>query len=448
MRSTNHNNGIWSRVEGVWRGWSARASALSGSLPLRRWQRRFGGLAVARPNTINRQRLVDTLRSIGDGVIATDLRGRVTMMNSSASRLTAWQERDALEHAIDTVLRIVDERTRSICRIPTDTVLAECSCAPLPEFGVLVARDGRDIPISGSVAPVRRGDGTIQGLVFSFRDVTESRCTERVRNALLERERSARRDAEAMSHSKDDFVAVISHELRTPLAAIYGWIRLLQRGSLDPAGQARALDVIERNTRLQTQLIDDLLDMSRAIRGSLRLDIRVVDLPTVLHAALEAVRPAAQGKQLRFETDIKSGIVVCGDSARLQQTFCNLLGNAIKFTPEGGSIAIELKQNGPHAVVRLRDSGVGIPADVLPRIFEPFEQGRELPSTAGGLGIGLALVRHLIGLHRGTISAASPGAGQGTTFTIHLPTLARVEDTATIEGGPAPVAPRGTAVAP
>jgi PAS domain S-box-containing protein len=422
---------------------------LRGTLSLLRWRRRIDAWSMARPSTINRQHLVDTLRSIGDGVIATDLRGRVTMMNASASRLTAWTERDAMAHAIDTVLRIVDERTRAVCRFATETVLAECSSVALPEFSVLVARDGRDIPISGAVAPIRRrGDGTIAGLVFSFRDVTEARCTERVRNALLERERSARREAEAMSHSKDDFVAVISHELRTPLSAIYGWTRLLQRGTLDAAAHARALDVIERNTRLQTQLIDDLLDMSRAIRGSLRLDIRVVDVATVLHAAVEAMRPASQGKQLQLEVDLASGVVICGDSARLQQAFGNLLGNAVKFTPHGGSIAIELRHHGPHAVVRLRDSGVGIPADVLPRIFDPFEQGREVPRALGGLGIGLALVRHLIGLHRGTISAASAGAGHGTTFTIHLPALAPLEDAAGLEERSAAVPARDTTIAP
>ena len=358
-------------------------------------RRRWRGMTVSRPSTINRQLFVDTLRSVSDGVVVTDLRGRVMMMNASASRLTGWSENDACAYAIDSVLRIVDERTRAVCRIPRHTALAECVAVPLPEQGVLLSRDNREVPVAGSVSPVLGADGVIRGLVFSFRDVTEARCTERVRNALLERERGARREAEALNHSKDDFVAVVSHELRTPLAAIYGWTRLLQRGTLDSAGRERALDVIERNTRLQTQLIDDLLDMSRALRGSLRLEMGVVDLAALVHAAI-----------------------------------ANLLGNAVKFTPDEGTVQVEFRRNGPHAVLRIRDSGIGIPATVLPKIFEPFQQGDESLHRTGGLGIGLALVRHLIGLHRGTISASSEGEGRGATFTICLPTLAAVDNEA------------------
>ena len=393
-------------------------------------RRRWRGMAVARPSTINRQMFVDTLRSVSDGVIVTDLRGRVMLMNASACALTGWSERDACAYSIDSVLRIVDERTRAVSRIPRHTVLAENVAVSLPEHGVLLSRDNREVPIAGTVSPVRGGEAAIRGLAFTFRDVTEARCTERVRNALLERERGARREAEALNHSKDDFVAVVSHELRTPLAAIYGWTRLLQRGTLDTAGRERALAVIERNTKLQTQLIDDLLDMSRAIRGSLRLDVRVVDLSTAVLAAIEGVKPSVQARRLQVTSEVEPGIVVCGDGGRLQQAVGNLLGNAVKFTPDEGAIQVELRRNGPHAVLRIRDSGIGIPADVLPKIFDAFQQGDESVHRTGGLGIGLALVRHLIGLHRGTISASSDGEGRGSTFTICLPTLAQVDDEA------------------
>ena len=405
-------------------------------------RRRWRGMTVSRPSTINRQLFVDTLRSVSDAVVVTDLRGRVMMMNASASRLTGWTENDACAYAIDSVLRIVDERTRAVCRIPRHTALAECVAVPLPEHGVLLSRDNREVPVAGTVSPVLSADGAIRGLVFSFRDVTEARCTERVRNALLERERGARREAEALNHSKDDFVAVVSHELRTPLAAIYGWTRLLQRGTLDSAGRERALEVIERNTRLQTQLIDDLLDMSRALRGSLRLEMGVVDLAALVHAAIEGVRPSAQARRLQIASDIERGIVVCGDGGRLQQAIANLLGNAVKFTPDEGTVQVEFRRNGPHAVLRIRDSGVGIPANVLPKIFEPFQQGEESLHRTGGLGIGLALVRHLIGLHRGTISASSEGEGRGATFTICLPTLAAVDNDADDAAVTAAVAPR------
>ena len=447
----------WSRAASLVQDRAARlVRAIRQHALFLRARRRWRGIAAARPSTINRQLFVDTLRSVADGVVVTDLRGQVMMMNASACALTGWVERDACAYAIDSVLRIVDERTRAVCRIPRYTVLAECVAVPLPEHGVLLSRDNREVPVSGTVSPVRGADGAIRGLAFSFRDVTESRCTERVRNALLERERGARREAEALNHSKDDFVAVVSHELRTPLAAIYGWTRLLQRGTLDVAGRERALDVIERNTKLQTQLIDDLLDMSRAMRGSLRLDVRVVDLSAIVMATVEGIRPGAQARRLQIVNEIETGIVVCGDGSRLQQAIGNLLGNAVKFTPDDGAIQVELRRNGPHAVLRIRDSGVGIPANVLPKIFEAFQQGDESPHRSGGLGIGLALVRHLIGLHRGTISASSDGEGRGAAFTICLPTLAPVEDdvevaVATRASSPAAVSPtpkEAAAVAP
>ena len=185
---------------------------------------------------------------------------------------------------------------------------------------------------------------------------------------------------------------------------------------------------------MQTQLIDDLLDMSRAMRGSLRLDVRVVDLSAIVMATVEGIRPGAQARRLQIVNEIETGIVVCGDGSRLQQAIGNLLGNAVKFTPDDGAIQVELRRNGPHAVLRIRDSGVGIPANVLPKIFEAFQQGDESPHRSGGLGIGLALVRHLIGLHRGTISASSDGEGRGAAFTICLPTLAPVEDDVEVLG--------------
>jgi PAS domain S-box-containing protein len=401
-------------------------------------RRRWRGLAAGRPRTINRQLFVDTLRSVGDGVVVTDLRGRVMMMNASACALTGWPERDACAYGIESVLRIVDERTRAVCRVPLHTVLAESVAMPLPEHALLLSRDNRELPISGTVAPVRGVDGAMRALVFTFRDVTEARCTERVRNALLERERGARRAAEALNHSKDDFVAVVSHELRTPLAAIYGWTRLLQRGTLDAPGRERALAVIERNTKLQTQLIDDLLDMSRALRGSLRLDLRVVDLSVIVVAAIEGVRPLTQARRLQMMSEVEAGIVICGDAGRLQQAVSNLLGNAVKFTPDEGTIQVDLRRTGPHAVLRVRDSGVGIPPDALPKIFDAFRQGEESQQRSGGLGIGLALVRHLIGLHRGTISASSDGHGRGAVFTVCLPTLAAAgEETDTVTASPA-----------
>jgi PAS domain S-box-containing protein len=270
-------------------------------------------------------RLAVTLRSIGDAVIATDAAGRITMMNSVAQTLTGWSEAEALERPIDEVFRIVNEETRLPGINPVTQVFEEGGVVGMENHTLLLARDGRAVPVADSAAPIRAADGTVLGVVLVFRDVTEARDAERMRAALLEREQAARREAEALSHSKDEFVAMVSHELRTPLSAIYGWTRLLRRGALDAAAQARALDVIERNTRAQTQLIDDLLDMSRVIRGNLRLELSAIDLAAVLHSAADAVRLAAEAKQIRLEVVIERPLAVSGDSDRLQQVFCNVL---------------------------------------------------------------------------------------------------------------------------
>ncbi len=383
----------------------------------------------------DRARLAVTLRSIGDGVLATDAEGRVTMMNEVAQKLTGWSEADALGRAAGEVFLSVEERTCALCTDPVAAVRSEGRATALSADALLRARDGRETPIAASAAPIRAPDGTLLGAVLVFRDVTQARAAEHMRAALLEREQAARRTAEAMSHSKDEFVAMLSHELRTPLAAIYGWTRLLRRGLLDAPARERALEVIERNTRAQTQLIDDLLDMSRMIRGSLRLETAEVDLAAVLAAAADSVRPMAQARQLALEVDAATCATIRGDADRLQQVFCNVLNNAIKFTTPGGRIEIGLAREGSNAVVRVRDNGIGIAPDVLPHIFEPFRQGGAIAARArGGLGIGLALVRHLVRLHGGSIAAASEGVGRGATFTIRLPALP--EQSVALPAGP------------
>jgi signal transduction histidine kinase len=289
---------------------------------------------------------------------------------------------------------------------------------------LLLARDGREVPIEYSGAAIHSSDGRLLGTVLVFRDATQAREAERMREALLAREQQARQDAEQISQSKDEFVAMISHELRAPLNAIYGWVQLLQGGTLDESQQRRAIEVIERSTRAQTQLIDDLLDMSRIIRGNLRLELAPTELPPVLHAAIESVRPSAASKKLDLQPTRIESVTVLADPDRLQQIFANVLVNAIKFTPQGGRIEIGLSGEGSEAVVRIADSGLGIEPDMLPHIFEPFRQiGAGSQRARGGLGIGLALVRHLVQHHGGSVQAASEGAGKGTTFTIRLPAL-------------------------
>jgi PAS domain S-box-containing protein len=391
-------------------------------------------------------RLAVTLRSIGDAVIATDAWGRVTMLNPVAQDLTGWTEAEAMGELIEKVFVIVDERSHRPLENPVIQVLQERRTVGLANHAVLVARDRRRIPIEDSAAPILTAGGSSLGVVLVFRDVTERREAERQRLALLAQEQAARQHAEALSRSKDEFVATVSHELRTPLNAIFGWVRLLRSGALDGAAQAHALDVVERNTRLQAQLVEDLVDMSRVVTGNLRLERRPVDLAAVLEAAVDAVRPAAGAKRLEIAVAVDRSVPpVQGDPDRLQQIAWNLLTNSIKFTPRDGRIEVRLGREGSEAVIAVSDNGVGIPADLLPHVFERFRQGTSTESRShGGLGIGLALVRHLVELHGGRVTAESEGEGCGATFTVSLPLLGQPAVVVPVlPGAPASLLARG-----
>jgi CheY-like chemotaxis protein/nitrogen-specific signal transduction histidine kinase len=253
--------------------------------------------------------------------------------------------------------------------------------------------------------------------------VTERARAETERAELLAREQAARAEAERANRAKDEFLATLSHELRTPLSAILGWTRMLRTVPLDEATVTRALQTIERNAKLQAQLIEDLLDVSRVITGKLALDVRVVELGPIIDAALEVVRPAAQAKGIRLEAtlDAEAGLV-SGDASRLQQIVWNLLSNAIKFTPAAGQVEIRLERAGLYARITVTDTGQGLSPDFLPHVFERFRQADSSSTRAhGGLGLGLAIVRQLAELHGGTVDAASPGLGMGATFGVNLP---------------------------
>ncbi len=247
----------------------------------------------------------------------------------------------------------------------------------------------------------------------------------RERDQALLAEYAARREAEALSRSKDEFVATMSHELRTPLNAIYGWVRLLRTGKLDEERHAHALEVIERNTRAQTQLIEELLDMSRIVTGKLRLEMRRVDLAPVLQSAAEGLKPTASAKEIDLTVDLQPGVEpISGDPDRLRQIVLNLLTNSLKFTGKGGHIELSLRKEGSEGVIRVADDGSGIAPELLPHIFERFRQGASSPARKhGGLGIGLALVHHLVDMHGGTVVAESDGDGRGARFTVRLPLL-------------------------
>lgn len=242
---------------------------------------------------------------------------------------------------------------------------------------------------------------------------------------LLAREQAARAIAESANRAKDEFLAVLSHELRTPLTAMLGWTRMLRIGMLDESRTARALESIDRNARLQAQLIEDLLDVSRIVSGKLELDSRAVDLLPVVEAAVDVARPSADDKGVTIATSFEpAASLVLGDVARLQQIVWNLLSNAIKFTPSGGRIEIALSRTGHDLRLVVRDTGAGIGPEMLPHVFERFRQADASSRRGhGGLGLGLAIVRQLVALHGGSITAESAGDGHGATFTVTLPAI-------------------------
>ena len=253
---------------------------------------------------------------------------------------------------------------------------------------------------------------------------------ERLKDSLI-REQIARSEAETANRMKDEFLATVSHELRTPLNAIIGWSHMLRKARLDEAMVARALETIDRNAKSQAQLVEDILDVSRMITGKLHLDMEPVDVASVINAAIDAVQLAAESKGIQLKVTLNpSARHTFGDSSRLQQVVWNLLSNAIKFTPSGGRIEVRLERAGSHIQLRVTDTGQGIKPDFLPFVFDRFRQA-DASSTRkmGGLGLGLAIVRHLTELHGGTVTAESAGDGCGATFRIKLP-LARARDRA------------------
>ena len=261
------------------------------------------------------------------------------------------------------------------------------------------------------------------------------------RDELLRREHLAREEAETANRSKDEFLATVSHELRTPLNAILGWAHMLRASTLDETTQRRALETIERNAKSQAQLIEDILDVSRIVTGKLRLDVRPVDLDGVVEAAIDAMRPAAEAKGIRIETilDPRAG-PISGDPNRLQQVIWNLVSNAVKFTDKGGRVQVQLKRVGSHVEIVVSDTGQGIAAEFMPYVFDRFRQA-DATSTRrhGGLGLGLAIVRHLVEMHGGSVDASSAGESQGSTFTVKLPLIvARVEQRELDRPHPAP----------
>ncbi|MBD2060317.1 response regulator [Oculatella sp. FACHB-28] len=275
----------------------------------------------------------------------------------------------------------------------------------------------------GMKVPYRNEAGEVIGLIGISNDITDRVQLERDRERILQQEQAARETAENANRIKDEFLAVLSHELRSPLNPILGWTRLLQNGKLDAARQHEALATIERNAKLQTQLIDDLLDISRIMQGKLSLTVTPVSLTFVITAAVETVRLSAEAKNIQILLDLPTAIApVSGDAARLQQVVWNLLTNAVKFTSSGGKVTVELRQLDHFAQIRVTDTGKGIDPQFLPHVFEYFRQADATTTRKfGGLGLGLAIVKQIVEMHGGTVWAESEGENRGAIFTVQLP---------------------------
>ena len=362
--------------------------------------------------------LAAIVESSDDAIISKTLEGTILTWNSGAERVFGYVAEEVIGRPIQILIppERIDEEPVILNRLKSGECIDHYE-------SVRVAKDGRRIYVSLTVSPIRDRNGRIVGASKIARDITERKRDEEEREQLLAREQAARAEAESANRTKDEFLATVSHELRTPLNAIMGWSHLLRRGSMDEAATARAAETIERNAKSQAQLIEDILDVSRVITGKLRLNIGPVDIASVINAAIDSVQLAADSKGIHLEVTLDpSARHVSGDSGRLQQVVWNLLSNAIKFTPSGGRVEVRLERANSNAQIRVSDTGQGISQDFRPFIFDRFRQADGTSTRRhSGLGLGLAIVRHLVELHGGTVRADSPGEGSGATFTIAIP---------------------------
>jgi PAS domain S-box-containing protein len=369
-------------------------------------------------NSLETALLAAIVDSSDDAIVSKDLNGIVQTWNSAAERIFGYPAKEMIGRPIK-------------CLLPPDrpdeedTILAQLRAGKRVDHFQTerITKDGRRIHVSLTISPIRNKEGTVIGASKIARDITAQKEIEIERDQLLERERELRLEAERANRVKNEFLATLSHELRTPLMAISGWAQILNAGRVDEETTRRAAEVIRRNTQLQTQLIDELLDMNRILMGKLRLDLQPVDLCAIIEAAMESVEPASNAKKIRFRKslDPRAGSVR-GDPTRLQQIVWNLLSNAVKFTPENGDIEICLSRVNSHVEISVTDTGIGIAVDFLPYVFDRFSQmDTSTTRQYGGLGLGLAIVKHLVELHGGSVQVRSAGPGTGSTFRVNLP---------------------------
>src|SRR5262249_2990656 len=355
--------------------------------------------------------LAAIFESADDAIATKDLNGIVTSWNPGAEKLFGYEAAEMIGKPISMLIPSdhPDEEPNILRRIRSGQSVDHYETKR-------ITKDGRIIDISLTVSPIRDSQGKIIGASKIARDITEKKRIE-------EREREAKQRAEALSRSKDEFIATVSHELRTPMTAILGWVRMLASGQLKLDAQKKALEVIERNARSQAQLIEDLLDISRIISGKLKPTMTQVDLSTLIAAVVESHRPTAEVKSIRVRMSIDSTVKsVVGDEERLRQVLWNLLSNALKFTAYGGQVQISLDQVKSSARISVIDNGIGIKPAFLPYVFDRFSQAdSSITRFHGGLGMGLSIVKSIVEHHGGHVSVWSAGEGKGATFRVTLP---------------------------
>jgi PAS domain S-box-containing protein len=364
------------------------------------------------------------LSQVTDAVMVTQVKlinenkARIVYVNAAFTHMTGYSAEEVLGetpnilNGLKTDPKVLDEISQAIANYQ-----------PLKVELINYRKDGSEFWSEINITPMLDESGECTNFIFVQRDISDRKEAEAEKQQLLAQEKACRAEAEASNRTKDQFLAIISHELRSPLNAILGWTKLIQGGKLDDLATARALATIERNAKLQNELIQDLLDFSRISEGKLRLELCPVDLTQIINAAIDVVRPLADAKSIAIESALEFTIgEVFGDANRLQQVLWNLLTNAIKFTPEEGQIAIWLERDESYAQITVSDTGIGISPDFLPYVFEQFRQAdNQYTARHKGLGLGLAIVRSLVEMHNGTITAASDGEGQGASFTVRLP---------------------------
>jgi PAS domain S-box-containing protein len=412
---------------------SSKALTLEGEGAGRVWS--FRDVTEHHKFEITANRLAALVASSDDAIIGKDLNLIVTSWNSGAERIFGYTAEEMIGTSI---MRL----------IPPDRLEEEREILSRIRRGersdhfetVRLAKDGRRLNLSMTISPIMDASGHVIGASKVARDISERKKAEealkkameeaeaanRERLQLLDSEREARSQAERASRMKDEFLATLSHELRTPLNAVLGWAKILRHGNLQGEELKQGLDIIERNARVQAQIIEDLLDMSRIISGKVRLDVRWIELSAVLNESIETLRSTAQAKGVYLQARLDPfAQPISGDPNRLQQVFWNLLNNAIKFTPKDGKVEVLLKHASTEVQVSVIDTGEGIAPEFLPYIFDRFQQGDASTTRRhGGLGLGLSIVKQLVELHGGNVRVQSEGMGKGATFSVHLPLAA------------------------